>query len=182
VAAAALAPVAPFDADGLDFFDGMSEGNVEEFGIVRDGGEDAVRPLAEEEAAAVRDATFEQFLESMAPFVAAADADELRGPIGPTLLRYFQACTAAGVDGWIDDDLAFVRPWGFELASIRVPVLLWQGRLDAMVPLGHGRWLAEQIPGVEADLSDTDGHLSLLTRRAPELYGWLRARWDAATA
>jgi pimeloyl-ACP methyl ester carboxylesterase len=180
VAAAALAPVAPFDAAGLDFFDGMSAGNIEEFGSVLDGGENAIRPVVEEEASLLRDATLEQFVESLAPYVTAADADELRGPIAPTLLRYFRDCTAAGVDGWIDDDLAFVRPWGFDPASIRVPVLLWQGRLDAMVPFGHGRWLAEQIPGVEADLSETDGHLSLLTRRAPELFRWLRRRWDAA--
>jgi pimeloyl-ACP methyl ester carboxylesterase len=180
VAAAAVASIAPFDAAGLDFFDGMGEGNVAEFGIVRDGGEDAIRPLAEEEAAAVQDTTLEQFVEIMAPFLTPADAEEARGPIGETLLRHFRGCTAHGVDGWIDDDLVFVRPWGFELASIRVPVLLWQGRHDAMVPFGHGRWLAAQIPGVEADLSETDGHLSLLTRRAPELFRWLRARWDAS--
>jgi pimeloyl-ACP methyl ester carboxylesterase len=126
----------------------------------------------------MRDATQEQLVEAMAPFLTDADAEEMRGPIGATLLRHIQHGMSVSADGWVDDDLAFVRPWGFEPADIRVPVLIWQGRLDAMVPFGHGEWLAREIPGVDADLSEHDGHLSLLTRRAPELFAWLRARWE----
>ena len=148
VAAAALGSAAPYGAPGLDFFDGMGEGNVEEFTIVLDGGEDAIRPRTEEEAAGMRDATQEQLVEAMAPFLTDADAEEMRGPIGATLLRQFQHGMSVSADGWVDDDVAFVRPWGFEPADIRVPVLLWQGRQDAMVPFGHGEWLARRIPGV----------------------------------
>lgn len=83
---------------------------------------------------------------------------------------------APGVAGWRDDDLAFTRPWGFELADIRVPVLLWQGVQDLMVPVAHGRWLAERIPGVEAHISEADGHLSIVEGRLPEILDWLRAR------
>jgi pimeloyl-ACP methyl ester carboxylesterase len=179
VAVASLSSLAPFDADGLDFLDGMGEGNIEEFNLVTEGGEEAIRPRAEEQAAELREATREQMVEAMAPFLTEADAEEMRGPIGATLLRHLQHGLSVSVDGWVDDDIAFVRPWGFELSDLRVPVLLWQGRQDAMVPFGHGEWLAARIPGVEADLSEADGHLSLLTRRAPELFGWLRARWDA---
>ena len=178
VAAASLASVAPFDADGLDWMEGMAEGNVEEFDLLREGDEDALRAASEEQAAALRGASLEQFEESMQPFVTEADAEELRGPIGATLLRHFQHATVVSVDGWVDDDLAVFRPWGFELSDIRVPVLLWQGRHDAMVPFGHGAWLAARIPGVDARLSEEDGHLSLLTRRMPEVLRWLRERWD----
>ena len=177
VAAAALASIAPFDAAGLDWFDGMGEGNVQEFKLVLEG-EQAIRPLAEEQAAELRDATQDDWVEAMAPFLTAADAGEVRGPIGATLLEHFKHGTAVSVDGWIDDDLAFARPWGFDIAQIRVPVLLWQGRQDAMVPFGHGQWLACTVPGVTADLTEHDGHLSLLTQRAPELFRWLRERWD----
>ena len=180
VAAASLASVAPWDAPGLDWFEGMAEGNVEEFELLRDGDEDALRAASEEQAAALVDASLEDFAESMEPYVTAADAEEVRGPIGATLLRYFQRATSVSVDGWIDDDLALFRPWGFEFSAIRVPVLLLQGRHDAMVPFGHGAWLADRIPGVEARLSDGDGHLSLLTRRMPEVLRWLRERWDAS--
>jgi pimeloyl-ACP methyl ester carboxylesterase len=178
-AAAALASLAPIDAAGLDYFDGMGEDNVEEILLVRDGGEEAVRPLAEEQAAAMRDVTPERLVEEMGSILTEADAEEMRGPIGATLARMFRHGVSVSADGWIDDDLAFVRPWGFELSDVRGPVLLWQGRQDAMVPFGHGAWLAGQIPGVEADLTEDDGHLSLLTRRAPELFRWLRERWDA---
>jgi pimeloyl-ACP methyl ester carboxylesterase len=179
VAAALLASVAPYDAPGLDFMDGMGEGNVAEFGLLIEGGEEAIRPGTEQQAAELRTIDVAGFAESMAPFVTPADADELRGPIAATLLRGFRQGTSVSTDGWIDDDLAIVAPWGFDLERVRVPVLLRQGRLDAMVPFAHGRWLADRIPGVEAHLTEDDGHLSLLTRRAPEVLRWLRARWDA---
>jgi pimeloyl-ACP methyl ester carboxylesterase len=179
VAAASLAAVAPFDADGLDYFDGMGEGNIEEFGIVVDGGEAAIRPLALEQAAEMTSTTKEQLVEAMAGFLTPVDAAEITGAIGATLLEQFHGAFSAGVDGWVDDDLAFVSPWGFSLTDIAVPVLLWQGRQDAMVPYGHGVWLAGQIPGVEAHLSEEDGHLTLITRRIPEVHQWLRDRWDA---
>ncbi len=83
----------------------------------------------------------------------------------------------AGRDGWLDDDLAFVRPWGFELSSISVPVQLWQGRQDLMVPPAHGEWLAAHIPGAEARLSDDDGHLSLELLRVGEAHAWLLERY-----
>ncbi|HVA61803.1 MAG TPA: hypothetical protein VNG13_14905 [Mycobacteriales bacterium] len=61
-----------------------------------------------------------------------------------------------------------------------MPVLLWQGRHDAMVPFGHGEWLAARIPGVAARLSEDDGHLTLASDRLPSVHAWLRERWDDA--
>jgi pimeloyl-ACP methyl ester carboxylesterase len=61
----------------------------------------------------------------------------------------------------LDDDLAFTRHWGFELADISVPTYLWQGSEDLMVPFAHGEWLAEHIPGVAAHLERGEGHLSI---------------------
>jgi pimeloyl-ACP methyl ester carboxylesterase len=75
-----------------------------------------------------------------------------------------------GVDGWLDDDLAFVRPWGFDLAALApVPVFCWQGEEDLMVPAAHGHWLARRIPGVTAHLLPGEGHLSIGVGRAPEI-------------
>ena len=62
--------------------------------------------------------------------------------------------------------------WGFSLDAIRVPVQLWHGRQDKFVPFQHGQWLSEHIPGVDAHLTETDGHLTL-NKRVPEVHGWL---------
>jgi pimeloyl-ACP methyl ester carboxylesterase len=50
---------------------------------------------------------------------------------------------------------------------------------DQFVPIAHGRWLAERIPNVDARLSPDDGHLTLATRRMPEVQAWLVERLQA---
>jgi pimeloyl-ACP methyl ester carboxylesterase len=181
VAAASLASVAPFGIPGFDFFDGMGSGNVEEFGLVVSGGEEGSRPATEQQAAELLTASSEELAEAMAPYLTEMDAAEMRGPLGATLHAQMKEGLADGCDGWVDDNLLAVRPWGFELSAIRVPVLLWQGRHDAMVPFNHGVWLASQIPGVDARLSEEDSHCTLLNQRMPSVLAWLRDRWDART-
>jgi pimeloyl-ACP methyl ester carboxylesterase len=66
------------------------------------------------------------------------------------------------VDGWLDDDLAFTRPWGFELDAITVPTYLWQGSEDLMVPFTHGEWLAARLPHAVVHLENGEGHLSIV--------------------
>jgi pimeloyl-ACP methyl ester carboxylesterase len=66
-----------------------------------------------------------------------------------------------GVFGWLDDDLAFVRGWGFDLDVIAVPVAIWHGAEDRFVPFAHGRWLADNVPGASRQLLDGHGHMSL---------------------
>lgn len=80
---------------------------------------------------------------------------------------------APGDDGWWDDSWAMIQPWGFRVEDIRLPLMLWHGRQDQFVPFQHGQWLAARIPGIEAHLSDEDGHLTLIQRRIPEVHEWL---------
>jgi pimeloyl-ACP methyl ester carboxylesterase len=82
VAVASLAAAAPIEGDGLDFFEGMGPGNIEEFGIAVNGGEDAIRTFAAEQAADLRNSTQEQMVEAMALHLSPVDAAELAGPIG----------------------------------------------------------------------------------------------------
>ena len=180
IAAAVLASAAPYDADDLDFFEGMGELNVEEFGKIFEG-EDVHRAAMEEEPDDLLMATPEQLLELWETLLGPSDREVATGALAVFLLDHIRAGIGSSGDGWIDDDLAFVAPWGFDLASIRVPVQLWQGRQDNFVPYGHGVWLAANIPGVDARLTDEDGHLTLAERRVPEVHRWLLAQTAAAS-
>jgi hypothetical protein len=79
----------------------------------------------------------------------------------------------SGADGWIDDDLAFVRPWGFDPAAIDRPVLIVQGGDGLMVPKAHGEWLAAHVPGATSRIDDAHGHLTLVEHLVPEMHEWL---------
>ena len=82
-----------------------------------------------------------------------ADRMALHGEFEAWLHRVTQAALAPGAGGWIDDDVAIFRsPWGFDSRSIRVPVKLWHGLDDPTVSIEHARWLAENIPGAQAQL------------------------------
>jgi pimeloyl-ACP methyl ester carboxylesterase len=67
---------------------------------------------------------------------------------------------AQGVWGWVDDDLAVVTPWGFDVAELRVPVEIRYGATDVLVPPSHGEWLAAHVPNATVIVDETGGHLS----------------------
>jgi pimeloyl-ACP methyl ester carboxylesterase len=104
-----------------------------------------------------------------------ADRAVLTGAFAAYVLDGDRHGLAPGVDGWLDDDLAFDRPWGFDLASIERPVLLLHGADDRFVPVSHGHWLAARVAGVEARIDPSDGHLTLFERRLREVNEWLLA-------
>jgi pimeloyl-ACP methyl ester carboxylesterase len=75
-----------------------------------------------------------------------------------------------GIGGWADDDLAFVRPWGFPLTDVRVETKLWQGELDVLVPRAHGEHMARKIPNAEFERLAGEGHMVI--ERLPEMLAW----------
>ncbi len=97
-------------------------------------------------------------MESLLPDV---DRAVLTDEFADDLLAGFAEGLAPGVDGWLDDDLAFAKDWGFGLGEIAVPTMLWQGSLDLMVPFAHGRWFAGRVPNTVAHLEEGEGHLSI---------------------
>lgn len=175
-----IASVAPYDAEGLDFLAGMGADNLEEFGAAL-AGEDRLRSFLDAAAPALAHADPADIVREMATLLPEVDKAILLGEPGTEmaedLAASFDEAVRNGVDGWLDDDLAFIRHWGFGLDSLTVPVFLWQGDEDLMVPFAHGEWLGTRIPGVTAHLQPGEGHLSIsvgaVDRMLEELAGTL---------
>jgi pimeloyl-ACP methyl ester carboxylesterase len=172
LAAASLAAVAPYGADGLDWLAGMGEDNHVEFGKVLEG-EEALRAYCVPAAEGMLNAEPEELVQVLDSLLGPEDKSVLTGRFAEYLLECDRHGLKDGVDGWIDDDFAFVEPWGFEVEAISRPVLLLHGEDDRFVPVSHGHWLAARIPGVEARIDPSDGHLTLLERRMREVNAWL---------
>ncbi len=162
LAAATMAGVAPYGADGLDWVAGMGAENIEEFGAAL-AGEEALATFLEPAAREMATLTGAVVAEGLGGLVSAADKAAVTGEFADYLAASFRAAVASGVAGWRDDDLAFVAGWGFTMADAGAgaPVSVWQGDQDMMVPFSHGRWLAARIPGARAHLLPGEGHLTL---------------------
>jgi len=155
-----MAGVGPWGEPGLDFLAGMGEGNIAEFGLALEG-EEGLRAGLAEEAKALRDADAADLRAGMASVLSDADSAALTDELAEDVAASFTEALRTGVDGWVDDDLAFTRPWGFSVAEIAVPAFVWQGGQDLMVPIAHGHWLAAHVPGATAHFEPAEGHLSL---------------------
>ncbi len=162
-AAASMAGVAPYGADGLDWFAGMAEENHAEYHAA-EAGPEAYDAYLDEHFTPILQATPAELTEAMGGLVTPVDREALGPEMADWLARTFQRAGAQGTRGVRDDGLAAVSPWGFDLADIGVPVAVWQGDQDAMVPFAHGEWLAARVPGAEAHLLDGEGHISLVHR------------------
>lgn len=161
LAAAIIAGVAPYGAAGLDWLSGMGQDNIDEFGAALEG-EVAVSEFLEKAAADLAQVTGPVLADALGGLASGVDKAALTGELADVLAESFRRSVSTGIAGWRDDDLAFTRPWGFELKSMRVPVAIWQGARDLMVPFDHGRWLAANVAGAQSRLLDDEGHISLL--------------------
>ena len=162
---------APYGAEGLDWFAGMGQDNVDDFRLYFED-PDAARAKLDKDREMVLAASAGDLAQAFESLLTPADLAVLKGELAEYVVYGAHEGLAPGSQGWWDDNCT-IRPWGFELADISVPVLLLHGRQDKFVPFGHGQWLAAHIPGVEARLLDDDGHLTLLPRRVSEVHSWL---------
>jgi pimeloyl-ACP methyl ester carboxylesterase/phosphatidylglycerophosphate synthase len=153
--------VAPYDADGLEWFDGMDPMNVTEFGWALAGEEVLVPELDRE----LREMGHRVESDPSTLLGDGWDLDEsdraaLARPEFGTVIRESTAdLVRGGVWGWVDDDLAFTLPWGFDLAEISVPVEVRYGAKDVLVPAAHGAWLGRHVPGATVVVEEVQGHL-----------------------
>ncbi|HUY55682.1 MAG TPA: alpha/beta hydrolase [Candidatus Nanopelagicaceae bacterium] len=173
VAASCISGVAPYLSEGLDWTEGMGEANVAEFGLATGGNDGRLLAALEAGVEVMRTASPEQMVGEMSSILSPEDEATMGGDFGLVIVDQMRHGLAQGPFGMFDDDLAFVSPWGFDPASIQVPTQVWQGGADLMVPAAHGAWLAARIPGAEAHLDPTVGHLTVVATRISEVHRWL---------
>jgi len=155
-----IAPRAEFDGDVRD---GMGAGNVEEYTAAFAGQEALEEFLTSHSDAfsATPDGVAESLGDDLVPQV---DREALTGELAEYLAASFRHAGAQGIVGWRDDDLTHVRPWGFNVGDITVPVAVWQGLEDKMVPFAHAEWLAANVAGARVHFVEGEGHLSLINQ------------------
>jgi len=174
IACATTAGVGPFDADGLDFLSGMAKENIDELGAAVESAE-ALEEFLLIDAEKLRNATASDLSEALGGLVSPVDVAALTGEFAEHAMAMLHESISTGIAGWFDDDMAFVHPWGFDLADIRVPVTVWQGAQDRMVPFAHGEWLSAHVAGAKARLFEDEGHLSLILGSFPAILDDLMA-------
>jgi pimeloyl-ACP methyl ester carboxylesterase len=160
LACATIAGVAPYGADGLEWTAGMGEDNQVEYPLAARDPEASLewlRPRAQ----AMAEIRADEIAAELRSVISEVDAAQVTGEFRENLAASFRGAFRYGPWGWFDDDQAIVNDWGFDLASIRVPVSIWQGRQDLMVPYAHGEWLAQRVPTARPHLHPEHGHLSL---------------------
>jgi len=150
LAAATLAAVAPYSADGLEWLAGMA-------------GEQDLTAILEAVAPLLADISGDQLAEGIGDLASAADKAALQGELAEWVAAMFRAGLQGGIAGWRDDDLAFTRDWGFAVAAAgsTTPVSVWQGDQDWMIPFAHGEWLAKVLPAARSHMVPGVGHMNL---------------------
>jgi pimeloyl-ACP methyl ester carboxylesterase len=170
--AAVFASFAPYGSPGLDFCEGMSPEFAGEVGLFftdraaarQQWRQDADRVLA---TASSPEGWMARWGD------AAGTSDAHSWEVACHLAAGVRDSLADGDDGWWDDWAAILSPWGCDLATTRVPVRLWHGTGDRGVPVVHGRWLATHVPGIAAQILESEDHTSIEGNHKQTAYGWL---------
>ena len=169
--ACALVSLAPPDAEGLDWFAGMADSNIAEHKSAATDPEGLAADLVATAAKIRVDPA--SLVNTLGPEMPEADRRVVADAgIRAKLVRNFAEALRDSADGWIDDALAFVSPWDFDVSTIKVPVLLWHGEKDVFSPVSHTRWLAERIPGAIRTILPGKAHFGAL-EVVPDVLSWL---------
>ena len=164
-----VAGIAPFDDPNFDFRAGMSE----------EGREAWLHPLTSME-------DFELSVSKMATEWSSYDFDQFKemlnvdpeDPISDEGILSFQVrgqySFMLGAHGLRDDRLAFLKPWGFSLGDISMPVQLWAGTKDVNVPPAHADYLKRMIPNSELLIVEDKNHGTITEPAVESGFKWLR--------
>lgn len=168
-AVAAIAGVAPYcGVDDLDWTAGMGPENQSEFEALISGDPELEGRIAEL-CDTLRTVSADALVAELGGLVSPPDRAALEAGYKHYAAEWFRLSAASGHYGYWDDDLAFVAPWGFDLATTAVPVQVWIAGDDLMVPPSHGEWLAAHIPGATPFRREAEGHISLYTEHVGEI-------------
>ncbi len=179
ISAAALASLAPKDADRLDWEAGMTESNVRAYRLAKSDPPAELEVMLKEQAMRVGKGS-EGLLGTLGPEMRAHD----REVIDDIALRqiianvHVAALSNNCIDGWVDDVVALGRPWGFRPDKITVPVKLWGGRDDVFSPVEHSYWLADRISGAELQIGDDEAHFGTVMI-LPTILSWMARQANA---
>jgi pimeloyl-ACP methyl ester carboxylesterase len=168
----ALVTPAPSDTDDFDFYEGLADLNVKEFGAAiqgREAIEAFIQPYVDQ-FHADPDAVIEEILSEL-PEVDREIAS--REGFRQVMRESFVEAVRQGVRGWADDDLAFAKSWGFEPEEVHAEVRLWQGELDVLAPRTHGEYVAGRLPNARFELLEGGGHF--LDEQWDVVLDWLSA-------
>jgi pimeloyl-ACP methyl ester carboxylesterase len=174
VRAAALASVAPYTLMGRDaWLAGMSPGNLAEYAAAEAGPEKLSAQLGEL-GGQLHDDPEEHLPFDLAELTRADRAVMADFGIREILQANYAEALRFGPYGWVDDDVSFVRSWGFDPARIDVPVKLWHGAQDVHSPVAHTEWLGKRIPGALTVIQCGAGHFATIEELLRTL-SWLAA-------
>lgn len=169
--AAALVSLAPMDAKGLNWFEGMAESNVAAYTTAYLDPEALSNQLMQAAADIRVDPT--AHLALLEPEMPAEDQRIVADSDVRTLLaQNYAEALRNSADGWVDDVLAFCSHWGFDLAGINAPVQLWHGGEDVFSPVAHTYWLADRIANVHLKTPRNRAHFGAL-EVVPDVLSWL---------
>jgi pimeloyl-ACP methyl ester carboxylesterase len=175
-AAAAICSIAPYGVPDLDYFSGMGSENEVDIKLYFDDPV-AARVKSRQDRLDMLAVTADQLAEGWKTLLSPVDAAAASGEFADWLVAGFHDGLATTDEGWWEDGVAHLEPWGFNLEEIAIPVQVWHGRHDQFVPFQHGEWLAAHVPGAEAHLTESDGHLTMVGR-IPEIHRWLTRHMD----
>ncbi len=166
-----LVSLAPWAADGLDWFAGMSDSNVEEYTNASTKPETLTATLVRVAASIKNDPA--SHVKKLGPELPDADRRLMADVcLRELLARNYAEALQSSADGWIDDSIAFCSPWGFDPADIKVPVLVWHGQDDVLSPVAHSRWLADRIPSASILVQPGAAHFAAI-EVMPDVLAWL---------
>jgi pimeloyl-ACP methyl ester carboxylesterase len=173
---AVLVTLAPSDAEGLDWYDGMGEWNVREYRHLEEDDSGSLNAIVKSVHSIQGDPG--GLLDGLGSDLSDSDR-RIVGDLGirEQLTDTYRESVLQGSAGWLDDVLAFRRPWGFDAQEIKnsVPVLFWHGSEDRFSPVHHTRWLADRVEHAEVWLEKDASHFDAV-EVLPTILAWTTAR------